>query len=239
MQTLEIEIRNPNGLHLRPLGQFVRTCGRTRSDVTIQNLATGAGPVNAKQMLRVQPLGVRMGHLVRITAEGEDEVEAIATIRAAIESGLGEDVGQATPGLASAPLAPASPTAASVAPAALTSAAATAPMAPAAPPLAADLVAGRLVGLGAVAGIAVAPAWRYRDQAAEAVTPPAGDPRETIRAAAVAAEAQLEALAARIRDLGRAEEAEIFDAQALIGPPTPPLIFDEAWSAASSRGFEP
>ena len=74
MQTLEIEIRNPNGLHLRPLGQFVRTCGRTRSDVTIQNLATGAGPVNAKQMLRVQPLGIRMGHVVRITAEGDDEV---------------------------------------------------------------------------------------------------------------------------------------------------------------------
>ena len=51
MQTLEIEIRNPNGLHLRPLGQFIRTCGKVRADVTIQNLTTGAGPVNAKQML--------------------------------------------------------------------------------------------------------------------------------------------------------------------------------------------
>ena len=176
MQTLEIEIRNPNGLHLRPLGQFVRTCGRTRSDVTIQNLATGAGPVNAKQMLRVQPLGVRMGHLVRITAEGEDEVEAIATIRAAIESGLGEDVGPATAGPAAVPPAPAPPTAASVTPAALTSAAATASTASAEPPLAAEPGAGRLVGLGAVAGIAVAPAWRYREQAPEAVTPPGRRP---------------------------------------------------------------
>ena len=226
MQTLEIEIRNPNGLHLRPLGQFVRTCGRTRSDVTIQNLATGAGPVNAKQMLRVQPLGVRMGHVVRITTGGEDEVEAIATIRAAIEAGLGEDVGPATPGPAAVPPAPAPPTAASVASAALMSAAATASTAPAEPPLAADPGAGRLVGLGAVAGIAVAPAWRYREQAPEAVTPPAGDPGEAIRAAAAAAEAQLEALAARIRDAGRPDDAGIFEAQAVLA--TDPTIVDEA-----------
>ncbi|MCU0479454.1 MAG: phosphoenolpyruvate--protein phosphotransferase, partial [Chloroflexi bacterium] len=236
MQTLEIEIRNPNGLHLRPLGQFVRTCGRTRSDVTIQNLATGAGPVNAKQMLRVQPLGVRMGHLVRITAEGEDEVEAIATIRAAIESGLGEDVGPATPGPAAVPPAPAPPTAASVAPAALMSAAATASTFPAEPPLAADPGAGRLVGLGAVAGIAVAPAWRYREQAPEAVAPPDGDPGEAIRAAAVAAEAQLEALAARIRDAGRPDDAGIFEAQAVLA--TDPTIVDEALARVAA-GADP
>jgi phosphocarrier protein FPr len=236
VQALEIEIRNPNGLHLRPLGQFVRTCGRTRSDVTIQNLATGAGPVNAKQMLRVQPLGVRMGHLVRITAEGEDEVEAIAAIRAAIESGLGEEVGPATPGPVAVPSAPAPPTAASVAPAALTSAGATASTAPAEPPLAADPGAGRLVGLGAVAGIAVAPAWRYREQAPEAVTPPAGDPGEAIRAAAVAAEAQLEALAARIRDAGRPDDAGIFEAQAVLA--TDPTIVDEALARVAA-GADP
>ena len=236
MQTLEIEIRNPNGLHLRPLGQFVRTCGRTRSDVTIQNLATGAGPVNAKQMLRVQPLGVRMGHLVRITAEGEDEVEAIATIRAAIEAGLGEDVGPATPGPAAVPPAPAPPTAASVAPAAPMSAAAAASTVPAEPALAADPGAGRLVGLGAVAGIAVAPAWRYREQAPEAVTPPAGDPGEAIRAAAAAAEAQLEALAARIRDAGRPDDAGIFEAQAVLA--TDPTIVDEALARVAA-GADP
>ncbi len=236
VQTLEIEIRNPNGLHLRPLGQFVRTCGRTRSDVTIQNLATGAGPVNAKQMLRVQPLGVRMGHRVRITAEGEDEVEAIATIRAAIESGLGEDVGPATPGPAAVPPAPAPPTAASVTPAALTSAAATASTASAEPPPPADPGAGRLVGLGAVAGIAVAPAWRYREQAPEAATPPAGDPGAAIRAAAVAAEAQLEALAARIRDAGRPDDAGIFEAQAVLA--TDPTIVDEALARVAA-GADP
>ena len=228
MQTLEIEIRNPNGLHLRPLGQFVRTCGRTRSEVTIQNLATGAGPVNAKQMLRVQPLGVRLGHVVRITAEGDDEVEAIATIRAAIEAGLGEEVAPAAvaglPGEAA--VRPPAPVA-ERAPAAL-------PASPAPPPLPPDAAAGRLAGLGAVAGIAVAPAWRYREQAAGATQPASGDPAAAIRAAAAAAESQLEALAARIRDAGRPDDAGIFEAQAVLA--TDPTIVDEALGRGRRRG---
>ncbi len=228
MQTLEIEIRNPNGLHLRPLGQFVRTCGRTRSDVTIQNLATGAGPVNAKQMLRVQPLGVRMGHVVRITAEGEDEVEAIATIRAAIEAGLGEDVAPAT-----APAAGPQPT---PPPAPPTPSPALPTPAPASASPVESPAAGHLAGLGAVAGVAVAPAWRYREPMPASTTPVPGDPGEAIRAAAAAAEAQLEALAARIRDAGRPDDAGIFEAQAVLA--TDPTIVDEALARVAA-GADP
>ena len=233
MQTLDIEIRNPNGLHLRPLGQFVRTCGRTRSDVTIQNLATGAGPVNAKQMLRVQPLGVRMGHLVRITAEGEDEVEAIETIRAAIEAGLGEDVGPVAP-VMTGPLPTPTPALPAPTPALPISAPALPIFPPA--PAAASPVAGRLAGLGAVAGIAVAPAWRYREPAPAASTPAVGDPGPAIRAAAAAAEAELEALAARIRDAGRPDDAGIFEAQAVLA--TDPTIVDEALARVAA-GADP
>jgi phosphoenolpyruvate-protein phosphotransferase len=249
VQTLDIEIRNPNGLHLRPLGQFVRTCGKVRSEVTIQNLATGAGPVNAKQMLRVQPLGVRMGHVVRITAEGEDEVEAIETIRRAIEGGLGEEVPAApaapTAGAVPAPVAGAGPiaeagpaptAAASVAqpPAAPGSAgtAATAPVPPAATAPPVDPRARRLRGLGAVAGIATAPAWRYRELPAGAPAPATGDPGAAIRAAAAAAEGQLEALASRIRDAGRPDDAGIFEAQAVLA--TDPTIVDGALDRVAS-----
>jgi multiphosphoryl transfer protein len=231
VQTLEIEIRNPNGLHLRPLGQFIRTCGKVRSDVTVQNLATGAGPVNAKQMLRVQPLGVRMGHVVRITAEGEDEVEAIAAIRAAIEAGLGEELPASVPP-AAAGVSPATTgvprVAATPRPGAPALARPPVPpaAAPAAAPAALDPRARRLHGLGAVAGIATAPAWRYREQQAAATAPATGDPAAAIRSAAAAAEAQLEGLAARIREAGRPDDAGIFEAQAVLA--TDPTIVDGA-----------
>jgi phosphocarrier protein FPr len=230
VQTLEIEIRNPNGLHLRPLGQFIRTCGKVRSNVTIQNLTTGAGPVNAKQMLRVQPLGVRMGHVVRIIAEGEDEAGAITTIRAAIEAGLGEDLPEGLPTTATT-------TAGAPGPAAAPTTNAPGPVAPAAAPttswpgvpppvVATDPGARRLRGLGAVAGIATAPAWRYHEQPAVVAAPFSGDPGEAIRAAAAAAEAQLEALAGRIREAGRPDDAGIFEAQAVLA--TDPTIVDGA-----------
>ena len=231
MQTLEIEIRNPNGLHLRPLGQFIRTCGKVRSDVTVQNLATGAGPVNAKQMLRVQPLGVRMGHVVRITAEGEDEVEAIAAIRAAIEAGLGEELPASVPP-AAAGVSPATtgvpPAAAMPGPGAPAPARPPVPPAavPAAAPAAVDPRARRLHGLGAVAGVAIAPAWRYREQQAVATAAATGDPAAAIRSAATAAEAQLEGLAARIREAGRPDDAGIFEAQAVLA--TDPTIVEGA-----------
>jgi phosphoenolpyruvate-protein phosphotransferase len=234
VQTLEIEIRNPNGLHLRPLGQFVRTCGRVRSDVTIQNLATGAGPVNAKQMLRVQPLGVRMGHVVRITADGEDEVEAIATIRAAIEAGLGEEVpsaeapGGEAPAAVSGTTAAPAPTMPAPGPTVPPVAAPTSPV-PAAvtsPAPRVDPRARRLRGQGAVAGFATAPAWRYREQPPGVAAPQTEDPGSAIRAAAVTAESQLEALAARIRDAGRPDDAGIFEAQAVLA--TDPTIVDGA-----------
>jgi phosphoenolpyruvate-protein phosphotransferase len=93
---------------------------------------------------------------------------------------------------------------------------------PAARPV--DARAPRLAGLGAVAGIAVAPAWRYRE--AEGAAPAFDDPSSAIRSAAAAAEAQLEALAARIRDAGRADDAGIFEAQAVLA--TDPTIVEGA-----------
>jgi phosphoenolpyruvate-protein phosphotransferase len=267
VQTFEIEIRNPNGLHLRPLGQFIRTCGRVKSDVTIQNLATGAGPANAKQMLRVQPLGIRMGHVVRITVEGEDEMEATATIRAAIESGLGEEIAGG-PEVAPAALpavspAPAVPALASV-PAPTSGFAPTSvPALHFAAPLGASALARRppgepgarrLRGVGGVAGIASAPAWRYRERgaveapsaaegepgagvaAARRVPTVAGDPADAIRAASITAEAQLEELASRIREAGRPDDAGIFEAQAVLA--TDPTIVDGAIERAAG-GADP
>lgn len=96
-----------------------------------------------------------------------------------------------------------------------------------------------LNGIAAAPGIAVGPIWRYRPPkvepavAAAARTAPTGHrgagaksavPR--LRSASKEAARQLEELAARIRELGRAEEAEIFAAQALMA--TDSVLLDDA-----------
>jgi phosphoenolpyruvate-protein phosphotransferase len=88
----------------------------------------------------------------------------------------------------------------------------------------------RLNGVPAAPGIAVGPVWRYRPRAATGLPVVAissrGDAELRVRSSAAAAAVQLEALAARVGELGRAGDAEILDAQALMA--VDPAIVDEA-----------
>lgn len=77
----------------------------------------------------------------------------------------------------------------------------------------------RLSGLPAAPGVAVAPAWRYVDDAARPHGPsmePSGDPRTALEESGREAARQLDVLAERLREAGRADEAEILGAQALM-----------------------
>jgi phosphotransferase system HPr (HPr) family protein len=92
MQTVEIVVRNPSGLHLRPAGLFIQAAARYASRVTLENLDRGGRPVDAKSLMLILTAGVSMGHRIRITADGPDEADAVAGLRAAIASGLGEPI---------------------------------------------------------------------------------------------------------------------------------------------------
>jgi phosphotransferase system HPr (HPr) family protein len=92
MQTVEIVVRNPSGLHLRPAGLFVQTAARYASRVTLENLDRGGRPVDAKSLMLILTAGVSMGHRIRITADGPDESDAVAGLQAAVASGLGEPI---------------------------------------------------------------------------------------------------------------------------------------------------
>jgi phosphotransferase system HPr (HPr) family protein len=93
LKSVDLEIRNPSGLHARPAVLFVRQATTFKSSVTLQNLATGKPPVNAKSLIAVLTAGVLKGATVRIAADGEDETQAIVELKAAIEGGLGEPLG--------------------------------------------------------------------------------------------------------------------------------------------------
>ena len=90
MEAVELEVRNPSGLHARPASIFVKTAAGFRSRVQIQNLTRGTAPGDAKSILTMLAAGVKKGHLVRITAEGEDEASAIASLSELVRSGIGE-----------------------------------------------------------------------------------------------------------------------------------------------------
>jgi phosphotransferase system HPr (HPr) family protein len=90
--SVRLVVRNPSGLHARPAALFVRTAGKFGSKVSVSNPDAGKGPVDAKSILSVLTLGVSSGTEIEVSADGDDADAAIAAIREAVETGLGEDV---------------------------------------------------------------------------------------------------------------------------------------------------
>ena len=89
--SLELNVRNPSGLHARPAAVFVRAACGFRSDIRVANVTTGSPPVTAKSIIGVLGLGVQRGHTIRLEVEGEDEGSAAETLRCLVEAGLEED----------------------------------------------------------------------------------------------------------------------------------------------------
>jgi phosphotransferase system HPr (HPr) family protein len=90
VKSVELEIRNPSGLHARPAALFVRTAGAQKARIRVRNLTRESGEVDAKSLLSVLGLGVSSGHRIEVSAEGDDEESAIAAISGAVAAGLGE-----------------------------------------------------------------------------------------------------------------------------------------------------
>ena len=92
MRTTERTVLNPSGLHARPAAMFVRTAAGFTSKVSLENLERGTAAVDAKSILMVMGAGVSKGHRIRVTADGADEDDAITTIEAFIDGGMGETI---------------------------------------------------------------------------------------------------------------------------------------------------
>ncbi|CAH2600789.1 Phosphoenolpyruvate-dihydroxyacetone phosphotransferase, subunit DhaM; DHA-specific IIA component / DHA-specific phosphocarrier protein HPr / DHA-specific EI component [Rhodovastum atsumiense] len=76
----DAEVADPLGLHLRPAARIVACAGGFAAQVSLRNLATGAGPASAASLTALTGLGVRAGQRVRVAASGTDAAAAVAAI---------------------------------------------------------------------------------------------------------------------------------------------------------------
>lgn len=87
MQQIILTIRHPVGLHARPATLFVETAKRFQSAVRVRK---GEKEVNAKSILSVLSLGVRMDDEIMLTAEGTDEEAVLQAMKELVMSNFGE-----------------------------------------------------------------------------------------------------------------------------------------------------
>jgi phosphocarrier protein FPr len=87
--TAEFVVRNEHGLHARPGTMLVNTIKQFNSEVTVANLDGTGKSANGRSLMKVVALGVKKGHRLRFTAQGDDAEQALKAIGEAIAAGLG------------------------------------------------------------------------------------------------------------------------------------------------------
>lgn len=79
----QVEVKLKSGLQARQAALFVQEANRYHADVFLQK---GTRKVNAKSIMGIMSLAVAHGTEITLFAGGKDEQEAIAGLRAMIES---------------------------------------------------------------------------------------------------------------------------------------------------------
>ena len=85
----QITVTNASGLHARPAAMFVKAANKF-TDTKIW-VIKGTDERDAKSIVKVLTMGVTKGTTITLRADGPAEQQAVDSLVALIESGLGED----------------------------------------------------------------------------------------------------------------------------------------------------
>jgi phosphocarrier protein len=79
---ITVEIRNADGLHMRPAMQFVDLASRFESEISVSNGQTTA---DGKSIMQMSMLAATCGTRLQIRAEGPDADKAVDALRELVE----------------------------------------------------------------------------------------------------------------------------------------------------------
>ena len=82
---IEIEIKNADGLHMRPAMQFVDLASTFACDINVSNDDTS---VDGKSIMQMTMLAATRGTKLKVKAEGTDAKEAIEALQELVEEKL-------------------------------------------------------------------------------------------------------------------------------------------------------
>jgi len=90
MITRELELKNKLGLHLRAASKLSDVATSFQSNVLLSN--DNGQKIDAKSVLGITLLAAAYGSTLLVSAEGDDEIEAIIAIEDLFEKKFGEEV---------------------------------------------------------------------------------------------------------------------------------------------------
>jgi len=78
----EVEIKNADGLHMRPAMQFVDIASKYEASINVSNEEAS---VDGKSIMQMSMLAATYGSRLKIKAEGPDASEAVEALRELVE----------------------------------------------------------------------------------------------------------------------------------------------------------
>ena len=85
----EFVIKNEFGIHARPASKFVQIASDYESEVSVQNLTSGA-TANGRSIMSMLTLAAAKGHVIKLEIDGSDEDQLMLALAELIESGFEE-----------------------------------------------------------------------------------------------------------------------------------------------------
>jgi len=87
---ISVEIKNADGLHMRPAMMFVDIASQYSCDITVSN---GERSVDGKSIMQVSILAATYGTKLKIRAEGKDSEKAVEALRELVEDTMFNEPG--------------------------------------------------------------------------------------------------------------------------------------------------
>ncbi|MHC4658861.1 MAG: HPr family phosphocarrier protein [Planctomycetota bacterium] len=78
----QVQIKNADGLHMRPAMQFVDVANRFDCDITVSNTENS---VDGKSIMQMSMLAATCGARLKIRAQGQDAKQALEALRELVE----------------------------------------------------------------------------------------------------------------------------------------------------------
>jgi phosphocarrier protein len=79
---VELEIKNTDGLHMRPAMKFVDIANRFESEINVSN---GETNVDGKSIMQISMLAATCGTKLKVTAKGPDARQAVNALQELVE----------------------------------------------------------------------------------------------------------------------------------------------------------
>lgn len=83
-----ITVINKIGFHVRPISLLIQEAKKFDSNISISKKDKSA---DLNSLIGLMKMQVKMGDVIKVSAEGSDEVQALDAISSLIESGFGEE----------------------------------------------------------------------------------------------------------------------------------------------------